>query len=863
MKNKGRVVVLFLICLIFIPACVATVMIFNTKEYINTLDEKLYESRKKQLIEVNIQNSLMVSNIIERYWNIMYTCENLLIDGDSDSDINQKVLYMRNYLDESLEDVVLIDNENRYYSSNGLSGVMQKGDIPGINEKKVAIAKEDRNENDSVFFTKKLKKEFDIAGVGVKYVVITVSLSEIIETMYLDHYYSSGSVFLIDSNGKCVYRNDTAKEKFGDFLFPDSIAGFHFLKGATYEDLINQYLKGEKTAYEIEINSERNFLSTTKINNADFTIVYIVESDTLSTSAAWIMKKSSRYFENIAKLVILAVTGIMVVVGINIHNRQRQKTEAENNKRLSELNIKLEEATRQAETANKAKSDFLSNISHDMRTPINGIIGMTSVAMKNVGNDEKTMDCLEKINGSTKHLLMLINNVLDMSRIEAGMVVISRKKINIFELLGNCVSIISGQLDNRTLDFETDFSGIIHTYIISDTLHLCQIIINVLGNSVKFTPDGGKIIFRVKETFGTDNKIILDFYMEDNGIGIKEEFMPMLFDAFAQEDGETRTSYNGSGLGMAITKRLVDLLDGEIKVESRVDFGTKFYIRIPCEIAVEQNQDDDIMPQFYDVSGMKVLIADDNPLNLEVFDSVLSEAGAKVYLAENGAAAYEEYMKNEPGFFDVILMDIMMPEMDGYEATAKIRNSGRNDSKTVPIVAVTARAFDNDVRAVADAGMNAHVSKPVEPDKLISCVGSFKNDIDRNANPLDGLKVLVADDSVRNAMVVKELLEIEGAGVVTAGDGEEAVKIFCESQVGEIGLILMDMRMPKLSGTEAAKKIRALERSDSKTVIIFAVTGNCSPENMEETRDAGMDAHITKPFDMNDLKEELNRRKRW
>ncbi len=388
---------------------------------------------------------------------------------------------------------------------------------------------------------------------------------------------------------------------------------------------------------------------------------------------------------------------------------------------------RLHDALKRAEQANLAKTTFLSNMSHDIRTPINGIMGMTTIALGHLDDCARVKECLESIDGSSHHLLSLVNDVLDLSRIEAGKIHVNHDSFDIRSLMENCISIIKGQLNGKNLSVDVDYSELEHPNVMGDELHLRQIIINILGNSVKFTDPGGKITLKAKELSSTDDDVKVRFVLADNGIGMSEEFIPKLFEAFSQEKTSARTSYQGTGLGMAITKQFVDIMGGEISVESKLGEGTSFTL----DFTFEKDETGDANTEIhgadasYDISGMKVLVAEDVDLNMIIVTTLLEENGAIVTEATDGMEAVEHFEESEPGFFDAILMDIMMPRMNGLEATKTIRGLERSDAKTVPIIATTANAFEEDVKKAIEAGMNSHIAKPIEVDVLLRTLSGY------------------------------------------------------------------------------------------------------------------------------------------
>lgn len=415
----------------------------------------------------------------------------------------------------------------------------------------------------------------------------------------------------------------------------------------------------------------------------------------------------------IALLVLAAIsTAILLIV--------RYRTSQQLLHQQAEMNIALQEAAQTAEEASRAKTVFLSHMSHDIRTPINGIMGMTDIAVRNLGDTGRVADCLEKISMSSKHLLSLVNDVLDMSRIESGKVKLEHKPFYVEALLDACYSLVAGQVQERGLTLKKEFSGVEQLVLTGDELHLRQIIINILGNAVKFTPDDGEVVFtaRGKDVGGGMSELTL--IIQDNGIGMSEEFQQKIFEPFAQAEDSPRTRYKGTGLGMSIVKQFLDLMGGSIELQSALGQGSTFTVRlrlpnVTAPLRQDHAPDDDTSL----LKGLRVLLVEDNEVNMEIARYILEECGMAVTAAENGLKAVEIFKDRPEGSFDVILMDVMMPVMDGLEATRTIRASNQSDAKTIPIVAMTANAYAEDRRAVLEAGMNRHLAKPIEREELL------------------------------------------------------------------------------------------------------------------------------------------------
>lgn len=392
---------------------------------------------------------------------------------------------------------------------------------------------------------------------------------------------------------------------------------------------------------------------------------------------------------------------------------------------LREENHLLRMAVLQKENASKSKSAFLSHMSHDIRTPLTGIIGMTDIAIKNFDDKEKALGCLQKIDSSSKHLLDLINDILDMSRIESGKMAINHEPMDMREIVNSCAFIAEGLLTQRNVEFVRGFGIFRHPILVGDELHLRQVLINILGNAIKFTPDGGKIFFHAREFSEECGRAVYHFEIEDTGIGMKADFLETIWDSFTQEDTGNCNGQKGTGLGMAITRKLVDLMGGTIKVESELGVGSKFSLEVSFDIGEKQRITQTVKKSETVLKGMKILLVEDNELNMEIAKTILEDEGIHVITAENGKIAVNIFNNCPENTFDALLMDVRMPVMDGLTAAKTIRTLPRIDAATVPIIAMTADAYDEDMQRTAEAGMDAHLIKPVNQKELMQTLKAF------------------------------------------------------------------------------------------------------------------------------------------
>ena len=438
----------------------------------------------------------------------------------------------------------------------------------------------------------------------------------------------------------------------------------------------------------------------------------------MDMQSAYGMVEETNHISIICGLVAGAVLLLICLYSYYVY--QKSKAEEQKQKQL------LMNAAEEADAANKAKSAFLLSISHDIRTPMNAIIGFTNIALhQNTVSD--IHDSLEKVQKSSNHLLSLLNYVLDFSRIESGKVIISPEPVDITQLTDNVQAIMNGLLYNRDLKFEVHRERPKNPYVLADVTRIREVLVNLLGNAVKFTKDGGKITLDISSYPGTDEKhIIIRYVVQDNGIGMSEEFQKELFKPFSQEDNaNARTKYKGTGLGMAITKKYIDMMGGSIAVESKKGVGTTFTVEIPLELTKQVIQSK--QPLHRDLTGVHVLMAEDNDLNAELATIMLEDAGMTVTRASDGKEVVNLFKNHPRDTYDLILMDIMMPNMDGHQATKAIRALGieRLDAVRIPIIALSANAFIDDIQESLDSGMNDHISKPINMEELIDTITKY------------------------------------------------------------------------------------------------------------------------------------------
>ena len=513
-------------------------------------------------------------------------------------------------------------------------------------------------------------------------------------------------------------------------------------------------------------------------------------------------------------------------------------------------NHALREALVAAEQANKAKTAFLSNMSHEIRTPMNAIIGLNNIALNEPSASEKIKEYLTKIGASAKHLLGIINDILDMSRIESGRMVIKNEEFSFAKSLEQVNTIASGQCRDKGVHYECVTQGRIDEYYVGDAMKLKQVMINILSNAVKFTPEGGAVRFVIREGQRYDGQATIRFIISDSGIGMSKEFLPHLFDAFSQENSSSTNRYGSTGLGMPITKSIVELMNGHIEVETEKGVGTTFTVTVTLGESTRRSSgvsDGELNPH-----EMNMLVIDDDPIALEHAQIVLHQIGITSETAKSGQEGIEmvKLRHARRADYDLILIDWRMPEMDGVETTRQIRSIVGHDA---PIIILTSFNWDDIADEAREAGVDTFVPKPLFAGNVMDEFREAfkrKNEILANRRvELTGCRILLAEDVPLNAEIMVMVLSMREIKVDVAENGRIAVEMFESHPEGYYDAILMDMRMPEMDGLEATRVIRAMDRPDAGTIPIVALTANAFDEDVQHSMQAGLDAHLSKPVE--------------
>ena len=551
---------------------------------------------------------------------------------------------------------------------------------------------------------------------------------------------------------------------------------------------------------------------------------------------------------------ILLVTILQMLRRRSVQEMEQQKKEQEKKyqTQLEEQNRKLEIALQHEGAANRAKREFLFNMSHDIRTPMNAIIGFTSLAATHIDNREQVLDYLKKISTSSQHLLSLINDVLDMSRIESGKVKIEEKAVHLPDLIHDVRSIIQPNVAAKRLSLFIDTMDIEDEDIITDPLRLNQILLNILSNAIKFTPTGGMISIRISQKNGAPKGCVCyEFRIKDNGIGMSEEFQKHIFEEFSREESSTVSGIQGTGLGMSITKNIVDLMGGTIALTSEPGKGSEFIVTL-CFARSGQKAEPKQLPQ---LEGLRALVADDDTNTCLNVSTMLSKIGMRPEWTISGKEAVirTKYAVEQGDEFSVYIIDWLIPDMNGIEIVRQIRKVIGNRCPIIILTAYDWADIEDEARA---AGVTAFCEKPLFLSELRRVLAEpFRAEpASKPAQPtaadLKGKKLLLVEDNELNREIALEILKEAGFVVDTAEDGAVAVRKIKQAAHGQYDLILMDIQMPNLDGYEATRQIRALPDAEKASIPIFAMTANAFEEDRQNALAAGMNGHIAKPLDV-------------
>ena len=743
-KRKKIIVPLFFLILILLS------LIF-VKLLLNRMNSYIAENGKSSMGAVVEQIQQTYDLQVNGYYSQLHLLEDSLIQEEVRSiELDRNKKFFEAWQKESESTLIFLQENGKAITTDGTK---LRVDMPskllldlrnGYNIGKLVSLDYNQKKKDGYLVAIPCQ-EYTINGETYTAIGTLYDHSKLDSMLSVKSYNGNAYLFMLDNDGNITYTNQKEDKFFRNYFLLKHLKGDQAITEEE-ADSLQKKLDGREQGVELLGSDKPYYLGYCPIENNNTMLICIVEKSVVDNVLKDYQKTIGFTTLLMAGFILLLFAGLFCSISRRSLAEQKAEYEKRNNeiqtqamKEMEESNKKLKkakdittEALQTAENANKAKTDFLSNMSHDIRTPMNAIIGMTSLIRHDAGNKAKVIEYADKIDISSQHLLGIINDILDMSKIEAGKTVFKYTDFSMPDLIEELNTIFQPQIAERNQTLMVIKENIRHEWVNGDQVHLMQIFSNLLSNAVKYTQEGGKIQFLVEEC-ETKSSVYAKyrFLVSDNGMGMSADFKETIFDPFTRAEGSVTNKIQGTGLGMAITRNLVEAMGGTIDVESELGQGSRFEVLIDLRIAEDRSVSSTVQEEKNEQNdnifqGMRFLCAEDNELNAEILTELLKIEGAECTICENGEEILKTFEKSAPGDYDMILMDVQMPVMNGYEATKAIRRSSHELAKKIPIIAMTANAFSEDIQHSLAAGMNAHVSKPVEMRVLEKTIRSIK-----------------------------------------------------------------------------------------------------------------------------------------
>ena len=733
----------------FVIVAVILTLFIMSQTYIQNL---VYHERLNQMEEVTHQMFRSLEDVIDTHWDDVNVQCNYLYCTPLKTDTEfyrylKKLSELSNYHERQIE-LVAVDSDGHYYTENGGMGLLREMNYLADSPQRVSYVSNSLTVDDSrMVFLEQLSTPITLQSgekaITLRYFGISQSMTQLNDYFRCDAYENNNSVYVLDNDGfKLFNANDTELLK-GHNVYT-VLSRMSYLHGSSFAGAKERLARTGSCYSNAVLDGTEYFYALKQMENAQWTLAFLVPAEYVAVNTQKLV--------NIVMVIIIVIAMVFSVITVFVgwfllrqKQQQELRAEKEANLRLEQYNIHLTqvndelrqaqdaaaEALQSAERASKAKTDFLSNMSHDIRTPMNAIIGITTLMKNELHQPEKLAEHLGKLESSGQLLLGIINDILDMSRIESGKTTLNVEKMNLPQQVSQLDSIIRQQAGQRRQTFTVN-THLQHENVLADPNRLNRVLMNILSNAVKYTPTGGHIRFEVDELPRNEHYARYRFVVQDDGIGMSEAYQKTLFDPFTREERSGTNKVQGTGLGMAITKNIVDLMGGSINVESTTGKGTRFEVvlEFPVDAEADTVPEAQVLPEEEEetspLSGMKFLCAEDNAINAEILEMLLEANGASCTICSNGQEIVDAFASVKPGEYDMILMDVQMPVMDGLEATRRIRSGENPLGRTIPILAMTANAFLEDMQKSKEAGMDEHLSKPVDIAALEQTVKRFR-----------------------------------------------------------------------------------------------------------------------------------------
>ena len=732
--------------LVFVSVCVYIFL----QQYSRYNDQILYEERLSQMQEVTTQLFICLEDVVANRWETVAAQSNHLEEAVVQSEeqllqFMQKQTKLAELKNKNLK-LMAVDSLGRYYTQSGLMGSFRPMDYLMNDPKKISFVSNTMTTNKtSIVFLNRLNENVVIpdekGNIILEYYGIVQDMEEFNPYFECSAYDGNNTVYVIDRNGVKLF-NSQSRELLKGCNTYTVLGNMEYLHGSSFEQT-KKRLEEDGVAYSNAVFGDVEYYYVLyQMKNSDWTLLFMVPSSYVATNTVKLVNSTVRIVLMFAGVVVMS-SALVIFYAVGLQHRTVLEAERRNNDKLAHINEELDHknadlsdavcaartAFKTAESANHAKSTFLANMSHDIRTPMNAIIGLASLLEFNVNSPQKVMNYTQKIKIAGQQLLEIINNVLDMSKIESGKADMNVAVFSITELLDQTELSFRTQADAKGHTFRVNAQELQHEWLLGDKGGILQILNNLLSNAIKYTPEGGCVSLDVWELGQSSQSYAkLCFQVKDNGIGMSQEYLSRIYESFSREDTLETDAVQGTGLGMTIVKNLVDMMGGSIDVKSTQGCGSCFEVILDFRIANKKEQSTNKKENTGKnrrLQGIRFLCAEDNELNYEILGDLLRREGAECDIYTDGKQVVEKFEHSEPEEYDMILMDIRMPVMNGYEAARAIRSSSHPRAGQIPIVALTANAFSEDVQKSMNAGMTVHLSKPIDISLLAEMVNKY------------------------------------------------------------------------------------------------------------------------------------------
>ena len=830
------------------------------KFYNYYIDETLYAERLNQMKEVTTQLYSGLEDVVENQWRkTSDSCRKLLDHNPENQDNFMKFMEKQAYLedfDSRQMDFIAVDQNGKYYTESGIQGLLsERKYLASLPEQVSFVSNSLTYDESKMVFLQKLSEPviFEDENIQIEYFGISQDMKQLNPYFNCKAYDGNNSVYVADSDGlKLFSSNSSSSDLLKGFNVYSSLDSLKYLHGSSFEDTRDE-LDNNGLAYSNALlNGEEIYYSLYKMDHAEWILIFLVPSQYVAMNTVKLINVTIRLVLLFASALVL-VSVVTIFILMRSQQRLALAAEKKNNEALEKVNEdlkiaaeKAERATQAAEAASKAKTDFLANMSHDIRTPMNAIVGITGLMEHESGISDKMRAYIDKVQLSSRHLLGLINDILDMSRIESKEVKLNAENVSLAEQVSQIDSIIRAQTNEHHQIFDICVNELVHEYLICDGVRLRQIVLNLLSNAVKYTPDGGYIQFEITEMVcNQPGYARLIITVTDNGYGMEPAFAEHIFEPFTRAENSVTNKVQGTGLGMAITKNIVDLMGGEIRVESAVGEGSCFEVDLTLPIDTHR---------IYPLGEKRILLISDEGRLKKNISAALSEAPAVLTCTSVLEEAVRCLKKEQT---DVILLSGCGEDKTLPETIASLRCASEN----MALIFAVDNILDEKLEEwILESGVDGIIARPFFLSNLETAITRTITDSvsdSENGSVLKGMHFLCAEDNELNAEILQELLRMYDAECTIYPDGEAIVQAFEKVKPGEYDAILMDVQMPKMNGLEAARAIRGGKNPLGKTIPIIAMTANAFSEDVQHCMSAGMDAHIAKPLDIAVLEKTL------